>query len=885
MAIMIVSMFSALPAMAFIYPDTTVDSLYEFYGPHIDMVQNKLYSDTDSMWTALGEGDIDISDWPITATFRTQFSVEPYLSNITVVTAGGEAGYYQLDFNAWYKPKLGQIMPYISNATYKYGVNDPNGRPNPVFFNDSAYWAANHIAFPPISTNVSFRLAVAALFNRTLYEQRIGAGFIQIQTLVPSYMGGYIWAACPGYTYNSTLALEYFAAAKIKCDAGSGWARYWDLNNDGVAQQVEKDACVIRMTWRADKARKEAGLMVRDELIAMNFTMHPTFTRQCDFDTNYQQAMLDKNYHMTTFGWIYVGPDPDFIYDTYHIANYWDSETSSCPNTAGLNDTIMNYWSEMVKFNDTAAGAKLSAIEWQKRCWAINAHLPLCSTNRYMANAKYYSGGTNGNFPPSDDGENTYRRVNTANASSTKRAWLGMCNQDGVGSNSWFTLLNAYPELNDSKLYGSNGKMTLRYGWSQQAAPTHMNPMVSEWYWDAILIGEIYDTMGYRDPYDLSTWKGDLAESWQAGTWYDSLAKVDKSKVTVTIRSDAKFIDGTPVTMGDVIYSLVDAGKTMIAKGYPPPWWWPTGSQVRSLSLIDAYTVEILYDVLSFLAESWTLGFYIIPKHIWKPIIESATPNPPTAMVPDPNMIGSGPFRYANRTSLQSVLLVANRPGSVVKTDESGSRLITSPGYHAYFPEKEMIYTSDGKYKYNPGTAVTFNVKTDNLWTGGSLNIHDTVKITWPNATSPPQPNPNATIIEYDMTLAASASNITTFTYTWPKCRTAIEVWSNITTPGEFFNETFYYKKFIWGSIREDVTGSNIFTDYNYYYPYTPASAYNATIMTPDCKVDAKDVSGAAAAFGSKPGQVKWWSVADIIHDYKIDAKDISAIASKFGFK
>jgi hypothetical protein len=141
-----------------------------------------------------------------------------------------------------------------------------------------------------------------------------------------------------------------------------------------------------------------------------------------------------------------------------------------------------------------------------------------------------------------------------------------------------------------------------------------------------------------------------------------------------------------PVTMADVIFSLVEAGRSMIMKAYPPPWWWPIGSQVRSLSLIDAYTVEILYDVMSFLAESWTLGFYIIPKHIWKPIIDNCNPKPPTAFAPDPNMIGSGPFRYASRTAYTSILLVANKPGSVVKTDEPGSIPITSPGYHAYCP-------------------------------------------------------------------------------------------------------------------------------------------------------------------------------------------------------
>jgi hypothetical protein len=101
-----------------------------------------------------------------------------------------------------------------------------------------------------------------------------------------------------------------------------------------------------------------------------------------------------------------------------------------------------------------------------------------------------------------------------------------------------------------------------------------------------------------------------------------------------------------------------------------------------------------------------------------------------------------------------------------------------------------------------------------------------------------------------------------------------------ITSAGPWQGKAFHTQWFIWGSIREDITGSNLYKDYNYYYPY----GYNASVPTPDCKVDAKDVAGAAAAFGSRPGDQKWWSTTDIIHDYKINAKDIAAIARMFGW-
>lgn len=873
--IIVGSMFAVLPAQAFIYPDTTFDSKYEFYGPHADQIINQMYLGLDPELTALGLGEIDITDNPLSAVWYTTFSNEPYLSNVSVVSAGGEAGMYMVDFNYNPNPKMGQIFPFVQ----PYGQPDPNGRPNPVYINGSNYSPAYPYNFPPISNDMNFRLGVDSLFDRATYTTIIGSAGVQMLTPVPSYMGGpggYVWEACPGYEYNRTLADQYFNASRIFKD-GSG-NRFWDKNLDGVAQQAELDACKLIFTYRSTPPiRRQAGIMLSAELVTAGFTLVPP-SGEVTGGTNYQIVMLDKNYHMSTLGWIFIGPDPDFLYDLYHISAYWDDPESSASNTAALNDTVLNDLAVQIKFNLDPAAAKAAAILWQQRFWQINAQLVLACNNAFKAMSKYYTGGTQSQPVAPDDGENQYRQYNP---NGTKRAWVGAANQAGLGSNSWFSKLNMYSA---GYLYGTNDKMTIRYGWSEQQYPQHINPFYSEWYWDSEVLGPIFDSLGYRNPYNLAQWKGDLAQSWTVGVWDDG--GVSRSKVTVTIRSDARFHDGYPVTLADVIYSLVESGKALIANGYPPPWWWPTGSNVRSLSIIDAYTVEILFGVSSYLVEGWALGgFAIVPKHIWKPIIDNSNPNPPNTAVPDPNIIGSGPYRFKSWVPGVALVMVSNRPGRTVNTGRPGSVAITSPGYHAWLPVMEYVYTVGNIHKYDPNATVSFNVRTDNLWWGGALDIADHVVITWPNATSPPQPNPNATIIDYAMTLAAATSNITTLgPYTWPKCRTMIEVWSTITTlDTPWTGQVFYAKYFIWGSILQDITGSTYHMAMGYVPPYN--TTFAAQLPIPDCKVDAKDVAGAAAAFGSKPGQIKWWSVADIVHDYKINAKDIAAIASKFGFK
>jgi hypothetical protein len=48
--------------------------------------------------------------------------------------------------------------------------------------------------------------------------------------------------------------------------------------------------------------------------------------------------------------------------------------------------------------------------------------------------------------------------------------------------------------------------------------------------------------------------------------------------------------------------------------------------------------------------------------------------------------------------------------------------------------------------------------------------------------------------------------------------------------------------------------------------------------------VDGRDITLAAKAFGTKPGDARWSTIADVNHDYKIDGRDITLIAKNFGW-
>lgn len=851
---LLLSVFTVLPANAFIYPDCHLDAKYELFGPHADQLIFQMYEGLDPMWIALGKGEIDLTDWPLTTTWRNTFSTDP---DVKVVTAGGEAGLYTMDFN------------YNNNSRMGNPPGSPPNRPNPV------YDSANGI--PPISNNEFFRLGCGNLFSRPIFNAFVGDAGIPMLTVVPVYMGGYVWPGATGYVYSRVLAEAQFALGKIKQDkTTSPWTRFWDRDDDNVVDAGEKAACVLKQTWRMDQYRKKAGEMLNLELRAMNFTFDEALTGERTGGANYQQVMLDKNYHITTLGWINMGPDPDFLYDLHNFAGYWDDPESSAPNSAGLNDPVLNDESAKVKFAVNAAEAKDHAWLFQERFEAICAQIPLFCNQAFKASSKYYTGGTDGTIQSPDDLENIYRRVGGV-PSGARREWLDICNKMGQGSNNFFTLLNMYPNCT---IYGT-GNMTIRYGWKEQAYPAHINPFYSEWYWDGIVLDEIYDTLGYRDPYDLSTWKGYLIKAWSTGTWLDPASGLTKSKCTITLRPDVKFQDGTPMTVADVVFSLVEAGPLAIAKGFQPPWWWPTGELVKSMSIIDAYTVEILYDVQSFLAESWTLGgFYIIPKHIWLPIIESGNPS---QFAPDPNIIGSGPYRYYSFSPTHSLVMVANKPGSRITTDRPGSSAITSPGCFVYCPVDVNVAGPDYNAKIFlphdiPSVDASFTVKIENRWmnqcSGGELIVD---KFVFLNDVLLPG-FPKTDIVLRTLSDGTIEPDTEVIPLTLTKCKHELKAAVHITGPamldalhpnpwiGQWINATLTF----WVTAIEDVGGA-------LFAPQLPV---------PDCIVDISDIYAAALAYGSYPGHPRWNSICDLAptpHDYYVDISDIYTIALAFG--
>ncbi|MGZ5383872.1 MAG: ABC transporter substrate-binding protein, partial [Acidimicrobiia bacterium] len=178
---------------------------------------------------------------------------------------------------------------------------------------------------------------------------------------------------------------------------------------------------------------------------------------------------------------------------------------------------------------------------------------------------------------------------------------------------------------------------TVRIGWG--GAPADLNPGNGVLAEDYTLYELVFDTpIGI----DLEgNYIPELATDWTVSedglTW------------TLTLRDDALFHDGTPVTSDDVKYSIE------IFRDYED-WGGFLGSYAyyfTSVEAPDPTTVMLTTDEPLGAFEAQMVFMYIVPKHIWEQNED------PVAFTND-EMIGSGSFKLAEERQGEFVRLAAN---------------------------------------------------------------------------------------------------------------------------------------------------------------------------------------------------------------------------------
>jgi ABC-type transport system substrate-binding protein len=807
------------------------DYKYELYGPHVKGIVIKIYATATAEWNAMDAGQLDLEDWALDAAHATAWSTAN--GPITEANYGGEDGYYLLDIN--------------NNATFTPADN-VTGTYNPT-------------------SSLALRQAIAACCNRSDVVSFTGGFALPMYTMVPPYMGGYInTGIAPGQAYdaltyggyngNLTLAnaildaggFPWNPAHTVRLDSHNGnatlnlifYSRGGDRGIFGNHLNVALNAAGIGTTYHSNVPRSEVT--------------GPVFAQEY--------------FNLYTGGWTGIGPDPDYLDDLYTGKNYY--HPGSPPNYCNVNFPETNANGSTIKLASSLAVGLAATLDFQYWFAFHCASVPLWCYTGFKA----------------------YKNV-PVEAGATGN-WTHLVNQLGVGVNSWWSTLNMYENGN---LYPPNFTY---YGFSSTI--TSLNMIYAQWYWDFEVLGRIYDCGARRDPMTVASWVPQLYKSWTIGTWNDpSAGGATKTAVTITLRPDVYWSDGQPFTVADVYYTLVEISKDLLAKGFPPPSWWPIVQYIRSVEIIDDYNIQILLDVNSLWAAGWVIGSVIVPKHIWKPIVDasiSPTNNPVVqGTTPDPNIIGSGPFRWESGTGEtvgDTIVMVANTPGSIVNG-------ITSPGYYFYNPVYVDINPDNGYSKINLAPAdasvvANITISARNLYQGGTLDgdkyvyVNGVLQAGYPHlgVTLPPvQPWNTSNPYPAD---PAGAAHVETLHLNFSQAslnfvKAAFKVTGPSTLPdgeanpwlGTWVNVTLP----IWATQKMDIAGTTLYDVLGY-------SAYPSWLKNdapaPDLKVDGKDISKPAHAFGTVPGDSRWNTVADVSKDFKVDGKDIALVALQFGW-
>jgi len=823
---------------------------FEVFGPRADKVLIKLFENETAEWDALANGEIDVADWPLSKEYYDLFT-----SNMINPVTGLP---YNETINTASYADFGMFTLEINNNNNEYLGNPPDpAYPNPVY---------------PNPTSVKeMRQAIAYLVNRTVLDAVVGKGFYEpIYTVVPSCHGAYVHPEIQlggalenlTYPFSRIEAEALLDAGGFPVNTSTEW-RFWDRNDNGIEEPDEY--LELMFCIRNDvPARLGIGNAVADELNAVKVRVNRIYGPAVQLP----EVFFGKNFHLYTGGWG-LGAMPDHL-----TIWFWDNygHPGYCFNFAGVNNPEF----EEAVCRMLSASTLEEAIAYARLSQAIFAEyanvIPIMSFTDNRAMSRFYTGGNKWQNVPLDDGENQYRG----------RCLEGVVNMPIPlqGREDYWSLLNMRPQGYER---GDGENMTVRWGFKADTLKS-FNPVYSSGVWEWNVLNLIYEPLIRRDPYNTSVVIPWLAEDFETGN-YSHPIYGPCTKIGIKLKPDITWHDGTPLTAADIFFTFVELDDILRARGVPPPWWYDSVAHILGVKLLDPYNFELLFDI----EKAWTIPYQIsnvvvLPKHIWKPIAETGQIG---SAAPDPNLIGSGPWRFKEYMENSHALLVVNEPGSTVQTNLSDSIPITSPrGYYRYHPvtaEAKVNGATNAKIDYYSQPSI-LNYTIYNLY-DGSITLD--VIVIHPDGT---------TYNETGVLMAAENS----WKHSWtgeikgPKATCII---ANITNP-TWFEGTYIWNQVYYGTLithvpsfgwipvpfydmyGPDISGRTFYDDIGLSdYPY------KSQLPTPDMKSDIKDLALVAKAFGAYPSHARWGiGLGDINNDYKVDIKDISNFAKRFGW-
>jgi ABC-type transport system substrate-binding protein len=745
---------------------TRTQDSFEQFGPRLDNLLIKTYDNASELFDAFEAGDIDVmNQWDLPRELIENWSQPPY-NELIGVKKYSQSGAYFLDIN--------------NNETISAFGN----------------WRSP-------TSYVEIRQAIAHLINKTKIVEGILGGYgLPLETPVMPWTEWFN-PDVDTYPYDPLEAASILDGAGFV--QGTTPNPYYDPSKPGSAQYIRiyppdhekagEDLDTLIFYVRQDHSeRNQTGYMIRDELLSVGIPVEipgPVIIQQIA-----EKVMILQEYHLYTGGWTLTA-DPDYMYSLYHSEMYW--WPGFCINYNHLSDEELDHWLEILCSSMDKETARNASFNAQTRLAEIVGVIPLWSPMYAKAYRKYSDRAPCG--------------------------WEGIINKNGEGVNNWWTFLNAHAE--DQEQGG-----TMIYGFSEDVLK--LNPAYSEWYTDWDVLDKIYEPLMRCDPITNShiPW---LAKSWEIENYsiwegiiidqtpFTGPHDGEKQGVAVKIhlREDVYWHDGEPFTSEDVKYTieLFATDQTI--------WWYDRVPPFTCIDISDSHTVIFhLQEPLSFnLWWIYQMGSTIIlPKHIWENIpVENLT-----AFAPDPNLIGTGPYKFVEYVEDSHILLESNQQ---------------------YFKYCSIQAEVDAKTRrIDPMGSLNFSISIFNHFKDKTVNVTVSIYL-------------NESHVDTATLSLASLSSVELGPYNTGSVPCGFYQIRVEHSADHYLGRSCISTFDFWVTLRENIKR--------------------------DLKVDMKDIALAALAFGASPGDRsgRWNILADVNGDYKVDMRDIGAISRKFGWR
>ena len=350
-----------------------------------------------------------------------------------------------------------------------------------------------------------------------------------------------------------------------------------------------------------DIHRRRAAEMLTEEMtnIGIPVVLNITGRRQC-----VQEVMVNREYHLYTGGWTGLR-DPDYLPWLYGSIGYLDPGTL-CNNYPGFINATYDYWADKILHSLSHDEIKEAVFKCQEILADQAGIIPILS----RVSVKAY-----------------------------RTDWEGVVNEVGRGVDSWWTFLNAHP-INITK----GG--TIRWGFRSDIMS--LNPVNATTAWDWNVLGEIYDTLLKYNPYNVTEDIPWMAESYEVGTWFNPDTGTICTKLTFQLPTDIYFHDAVQCTAEDVKFTID------YLKQFPNAYLYWSVADVHHVDTPSPFTVVVYENITSCWTLHWIGGLPILPRHVWEDIED------PTGFAPDPNLVGTGPFKFVEYVPGDHILLQRN---------------------------------------------------------------------------------------------------------------------------------------------------------------------------------------------------------------------------------